>query len=92
MIPLPKAPSAYSPSDMTVTRNLIVAAISALQNTVSNLAKPQPVTFANLPAGQVKGQRAIITDGSVSTFLASAAGGGTVVMPVFWNGSAWKVG
>jgi hypothetical protein len=50
-----------------------------------------PRTVAGLPAG-ITGQRAFATDANAPTFLSAVAGGGAVVCPVFYNGSAWIVG
>ena len=52
-------------------------------------------TFASLPASPVVGERAMITDstasgGSVGTVV--SVGGGTFVIPVYWDGSNWKMG
>ena len=46
-------------------------------------------TVATLPAG-VQGARAFVTDASGPTYGATVVGGGAVVIPVFYNGSAWK--
>ena len=50
--------------------------------------------FANLPASPVQGERAMISDGpSYSTFgTVVAAGGGSNYMPLFWDGSNWRMG
>ena len=46
-------------------------------------------TVSGLPAG-VTGARAYVTDASGPTYGATVVGGGAVVTPVFYNGSAWK--
>lgn len=38
------------------------------------------------------GARAVITDGTGSTFNAVAAGGGSTVVPVFSDGTNWRIG
>lgn len=38
------------------------------------------------------GQKATATDALAPTFLSIAVGGGSVVTPVFWNGTNWIVG
>lgn len=48
-------------------------------------------TVATLPAG-AQGQRAYVTDATAPTFLGALTGGGTVVTPVFHNGTAWVAG
>lgn len=52
------------------------------------------VTFASLPAaGTVgAGTRHMITDSSVSTFGSVAAGGGSTLIPVYSDGTNWRVG
>jgi hypothetical protein len=47
-------------------------------------------TVATLPAGTV-GMRTYVTDALVPVALATVAGGGAVVVPVFYNGSNWIV-
>ena len=47
-------------------------------------------TFANLPSPATQGMRAYITDGAdIPLYMANAAGGGSTVTPVFYNGSNW---
>ena len=48
-------------------------------------------TVSTLPTGVV-GQRAYVTDAASPTFGAAVSGGGSVVIPVFRNASAWIVG
>ena len=52
-----------------------------------------PSTFAQLPnAVGNTGARAFITDGSTTTFAATVAGGGANFVPVYSDGTVWKVG
>lgn len=46
-------------------------------------------TVATLPAG-VTGARAYVTDATTPTYNAALVGGGAVVVPVFYNGTAWR--
>ena len=48
-------------------------------------------TVAALPTGVI-GQREYVTDASSPNFGAAVSGGGSVVIPVFKNASAWIVG
>ena len=48
-------------------------------------------TVATLPAG-AQGMKAIVSDATSPTFLGALTGGGAVVCPVFYNGTAWVVG
>jgi len=55
-----------------------------LYNTVTLKA----YTVATLPAGN-QGDEAYVTDATAPTYLGALTGGGAVVCPVFYNGSAW---
>lgn len=52
------------------------------------------VTFASLPgvASVSVGGRAMITNSTTAVFNATAAGGGANVVPVFSDGTQWRVG
>jgi hypothetical protein len=53
----------------------------------------EPTTFAQLPTDWPKeGMRGYITDGSTTTFHATVTGGGANKVPVFYDGSNWRVG
>lgn len=45
-------------------------------------------TVATLPAG-TQGDTAFVTDATAPTYLGTLTGGGSVVCPVFYNGTAW---
>jgi hypothetical protein len=45
-------------------------------------------TVATLPAG-TQGDTAFVTDAVAPTYLGPLVGGGAVVTPVFYNGTAW---
>lgn len=49
-------------------------------------------TVATLPAAGTQGRRSWVTNALAPVFLAAPTGGGTVVCPVFDNGTAWVVG
>jgi len=52
-----------------------------------------PITYAQLPDPVgIAGTRAFITDGSTSTFNATVTGGGANKVPIFSDGTNWKVG
>ena len=74
----------------------IVGGTGAYNANGSPLICTRPVTVprytvATLPAGAA-GMKAIVTDATSPTFLGALTGGGTVVTPVFYNGSAWVAG
>ena len=45
-------------------------------------------TVATLPTG-FQGARAFVTDATLPTYLGTLTGGGAVICPVFYNGTAW---
>ena len=49
-------------------------------------------TVATLPAAATKGDRAFVTDATAPTFLGALVGGGTVLSPVFFDGTNWLTG
>lgn len=44
---------------------------------------------STLPAAQL-GDRAVVTDATAPTYLGTPVGGGSIVAPVWYNGTAWK--
>ncbi len=48
--------------------------------------------FSNLPSTPSIGKRAFIDDADNPIFLSVAVGGGSIMSPVFWNGSNWIIG
>jgi hypothetical protein len=58
--------------------------------TASGTIQTGGYTFANLPSPATQGMRAYITDGAaLPLYMANAAGGGSTVTPVFYNGTNW---
>lgn len=58
----------------------------------SGVSEHLAVTFSTLPAASIGHQRAFITDSSVTTFATAAAGGGSNHVPVYSDGTTWRVG
>jgi hypothetical protein len=52
----------------------------------------QPVTVANLPSPSTAGLRGFVTDANATTFHSVVAGGGANFVPVFADGTAWRIG
>jgi hypothetical protein len=65
-----------------------------LTNVVAQTVKTTPTTLVQLPTAATvgAGTRAFITDGSTATFGATVAGGGANIVPIYSDGSNWKVG
>lgn len=48
-------------------------------------------TVATLPTAQYIGQQFIVSDATLHSSNLAVVGGGSVVTPVFWTGSAWFI-
>lgn len=59
---------------------------------VATLFTPTAVIVANLPATARTGARAFVTDANATTFASTVAGGGSNPVPVYFDGSNWKIG
>ncbi len=68
------------------------AAMSAL--TVGSYVKVEAVTVANLPSAVTAGAgaRAMVSNASATTFNSIVAGGGANIVPVFSDGTNWRIG
>lgn len=69
------------PSNQAVTGNL----------TVAGYVLTTPVTVANLPTGAA-GAKAFVTDATVTTFASIVAGTGANGVPVYHDGTNWRIG
>lgn len=61
---------------------------------VCNTLQTTPTTYSQLPTATQAGAgtRAFITDGSTATFGATVTGGGANIVPIYSDGTNWKVG
>jgi hypothetical protein len=59
-----------------------------------NAAGATASTVANLPAAAAAlvGYRSYVTDANASTFASIVAGGGSTVVPVYCDGTNWRIG
>ena len=70
----------------SITKTYLQGDVSA-----SGTITTKSYTVATLPAG-VTGMRAYVTDATTPTFLGTLTGGGAVVCPAFYDGTAWVAG
>jgi hypothetical protein len=54
--------------------------------------KLKTYTVATLPGSPVKGWTAMVTDANATTFASTVAGGGSNNVPVYYDGTNWKIG
>lgn len=81
------------------TNVLTVAAITVNGNITANgliesasTIKTTPTTVALLSAAGVAGRRHFVTDASATTFASVVAGGGANKVPVYDDGTNWRIG
>lgn len=54
--------------------------------------EPAAVTVAGLSVAHVKGARSFVTDATATTFASIVAGGGANAVPVYDDGTNWRIG
>jgi hypothetical protein len=54
--------------------------------------KLKTYTVATLPASPVKGWVAMVTDANATTFASTVVGGGSNNVPVYYDGTNWRIG
>jgi len=91
---LPAAPFEYQKNYHDQTNNILRLYFNQLDKLVSQLSLGSTYTVATLPSAVTvgAGARAFVTDSSVSTFGTNIAGGGAINVPVYSDGTNWKVG
>lgn len=77
---------------LTAFANWLSTALASL--TVSSFTKVQPVTVANLPSAVTSGAgaRAFVSNANATTFNSVVAGGGANFVPVYSDGTNWRIG
>jgi hypothetical protein len=91
---LPLAPKEYDRRYSDQLNNVLRLYFNQLDNILGQLQANVPVKVADLPSAVTSGvgARAFVTNSSVSTFGSTVAGGGSTKVPVYSDGTNWKVG
>ena len=91
---LPLAPNEYDRRYSDQLSNVLRLYFNQLDKIIGQLKANVPVTVANLPSAVTAGvgSRAFVTDSSVSAFGTTVAAGGSTKVPVYSDGTNWKVG
>jgi hypothetical protein len=91
---LPNATQEYDPRYLDQLNNVLRLYFNQLDALLGQLNDSAPLTVATLPSAATAGvgSRAFVTDSSVSTFGSTVAGGGATKVPVYSDGTNWKVG
>jgi hypothetical protein len=77
------------------TTNIAIGGTAGTSTTTINgqtIMASKGYTVSGLPASATTGSRAHVTDAMAPLFLGTLTGGGAVVCPVFYNGTAWVAG
>lgn len=79
-------------TSLTVLATWFATAMSNL--TFGGYAKVTPVLTANLPSAVTAGTgaRAFVTDATATTYNSALTGGGSNRVPVFSDGTVWRIG
>jgi hypothetical protein len=91
---LPLTPNEYDRVYFDQLNNVLRLYFNQRDKVIGQLKANPPVTVANLPSAVTSGvgSRLFVTDSSVSTFGSTVAGGGSTKVPVYSDGTNWKVG
>jgi hypothetical protein len=97
---LPFAPVEYSQTYQDQYSKILRLFFNTLQSNLTKLSSTEiiPATtnylVADLPSASVSGAgaRAFVSDAAGPTFGATVVGGGAVKVPVYSDGTTWKVG
>ena len=94
---LPLSPLSYDQLFQEKFSNVLRLFFNQVNSVLSTLITKSTVitnvyTVATLPAKPSAGDRTFVSDSSVTTFYSNVAGGGSATVPVYYNGTNWKVG
>jgi hypothetical protein len=91
---LPLAPAQYDRAYHDTLNNILRQYFVTLDNFTGIFSTNDVYTVATLPTASVQGvgARAFVTDSSVSTFGSAVVGGGSTKVPVYSDGTSWRVG
>ena len=98
---LPTAPNAYDRQFMEQLNNVLRLYFNQLDNVLGQMSADSTVippttvfTVAALPSAATSGagSRSFVSDAASPTFGATVAGSGAATVPVYSDGTNWKVG
>jgi hypothetical protein len=91
---LPFAPVQYDRAYHDTVNNILRQYFGVLDNLASQFCLAGVYEVATLPGASTlgAGARAFVIDSSVSTFGTTVVGGGSTKVPVYSDGTDWKVG
>ena len=90
----PFAPVQYDRAYHDTLNNILRQYFSTIDNLAAQFCLSGVYEVATLPGASIlgAGARAFVIDSSVTTFGSTVAGGGSAKVPVYSDGTDWKVG
>ena len=91
---LPFAPVQYDRAYQDTLNNILRQYFGTIDNLAAQFCLSGVYEVVNLPGANNlgAGARAFVIDSSVTTFGSTVAGGGSAKVPVYSDGTNWKVG
>lgn len=98
---LPRAPATYNAQYGEQFSNVMRLYFNRLDNLVGQFGSGSPIipaltvyTVATLPSAVTSGvgARSFVSDATATTFASTVAGGGANKVPVYSDGTNWKIG
>ncbi len=94
---LPIGPEEYERRFQDQFANILRLYFNQLNGTLNSLTTSFTLSttvykVADLPSATTAGQRTFVSDSNTTTFNATVVGSGSNTVPVFSNGTNWKVG
>jgi hypothetical protein len=98
---LPNAPEQYETSYQDQFSNILRRYFNQLDNVIRQLSSAGTIipaltvyTVATLPSAVTSGigARSFVSDANATTFASTVAGGGANKVPVYSDGTNWKIG
>jgi hypothetical protein len=89
---LPQAPREYMPAYQDQLNSILRLYFNRLNGLLDGTNTAY--TVSTLPSASVSGlgARAFVTDANSTTFASTVASGGSNIVPVYSNGTNWKIG
>ena len=98
---LPTATEQYDPNYINQLNNVLRLYFNQLDNIIGQLSTASGIipaltvyTVATLPSAATSGMgaRSFVSDATATTFASTVAGGGANQVPVYSDGTNWKIG
>jgi len=89
---LPQAPREYMPAYQDQFNSILRLYFNRINGSLNSTNTAYTVSTLPSAAALGLGARAFVTDANSTTFAATVVGGGSNIVPVYSNGTNWKIG